>query len=1140
MQMSKKFPEYSNLDLSRINKEMLKVWDEKGVFKQSLEMREGSPSFVFYEGPPSANGMPGIHHVIARSIKDIFCRYKTMKGFQVHRKAGWDTHGLPVELGVEKTLGITKEDIGKKISVEEYNDACRAEVMKYTKEWEELTRVMGYWVDMSDPYITYDNRYIETLWYLLKELYNKGYLYKGYTIQPYSPAAGTGLSTHELNQPGCYRDVKDTTCTAQFRVKDPLPEWNEFGEPFFLAWTTTPWTLPSNTLLAVGSKIEYVAVQTYNQYTGMPMTVVLAKNLLNVYFPSKNEELKLEEYTFGDKNTPFRVVDKVWRGAELAGIRYEQLIPWVKTSDNAFRVVTGDFVTTEDGTGIVHIAPTFGADDAKVGKENDVPGLTLTDKEGNVRPMVDLTGKFFRIDDLDPAFVRDYVNVELYSQYAGRYVKNEYDDSLTGEDATLDVDLSVMLKLQNRAFRIEKYVHSYPHCWRTDKPVLYYPLDSWFVRTTACRDKMIALNNTINWKPKSTGTGRFGKWLENLQDWNLSRSRYWGTPLPIWRTEDGKEEKCIGSVKELYQEMQKALKAGVMKELPWKGVNLDEYKELEYDLIDLHRPYVDEIVLVSESGKPMKRELDLIDVWFDSGAMPFAQVFYPHLPEKKFREAFPADFIAEGVDQTRGWFYTLHAIASMVKGSVAFKNVVSNGLVLDKNGNKMSKRLGNAVDPFETIETYGSDPLRWYMITNAAPWDNLKFDIEGVEEARRRFFGTLYNTYSFFVLYANVDDFRDQYPQIPIEQRPEIDRWILSLLNSLVKEVDEGFDAYEPTKAGRAIADFVNNHLSNWYVRLNRKRFWGGEMTGDKLSAYQTLYHCLVMVAKLMAPIAPFYADRLYLDLVGASGNKSAGSVHLADFPKWDAKLIDKPLEEQMFLAQAASSIVLALRRKVNIKVRQPLSKMMIPVADEEQRRNIQSVEQLILSEVNVKEMVFVDSANEMLVKRVKPDFKKLGPRYGKIMKSLAAEIQEMVGSDIQELEKNGSFTLMVEGQEAVITLDDVEILSEDIPGWLVGSEGRLTVALDVTITDELRKEGIARELVNRIQHLRKAKEFEITDRITIRITANPAFDEAVSDNVEYIKNQVLADEIMIVQEALEDEIEIDDQSLTLAIHKNY
>lgn len=1138
--MSRKFPEYSNLDLSRINKEMLKEWDEKGVFEQSLEIREASPSFVFYEGPPSANGMPGIHHVIARSIKDIFCRYKTMKGYLVHRKAGWDTHGLPVELGVEKTLGITKEDIGKKISVEEYNAACRAEVMKYTKEWEDLTRKMGYWVDMSDPYITYDNRYIETLWYLLKELYNKGYLYKGYTIQPYSPAAGTGLSTHELNQPGCYRDVKDTTCTAQFRIKDPMPEWTEFGEPFFLAWTTTPWTLPSNTLLAVGPKVEYVAVQTYNQYTGVPVTVVLAKNLLNTHFSPKNEGLNLEEYTVGQKNIPFRVLDKVWTGAELAGIRYEQLIPWVKTSDNSFKVVTGDFVTTEDGTGIVHIAPTFGADDAKVGKENDVPGLMLTDKEGNVRPMVDLTGKFFRIEDLDPTFVRDYVNVELYKEYAGRYVKNEYDESLTDADATLDVDLSVMLKLQNRAFRIEKHVHSYPHCWRTDKPVLYYPLDSWFVRTTACRDKMIALNNTINWKPKSTGTGRFGKWLENLQDWNLSRSRYWGTPLPIWRTEDGKEEKCIGSVKELFEEMQKALNAGVMTELPWKGVNLNDYKELEYDEIDLHRPYVDDIVLVSDSGKPMRREADLIDVWFDSGAMPFAQVFYPHLPEEEFQKVFPADFIAEGVDQTRGWFYTLHAIASMVKGSVAFKNVVSNGLVLDKNGNKMSKRLGNAVDPFTTIEKYGSDPLRWYMITNASPWENLKFDIDGVEEVRRKFFGTLYNTYSFFVLYANVDDFRSQYPQVAMSERPEIDRWIISLLNSLVKEVDEGFDAYEPTKAGRAIADFVNDHLSNWYVRLNRKRFWGGEMTTDKLSAYQTLYQCLVTVAKLMAPIAPFYADRLYLDLVSVSGSEQAESVHLADFPKWDAALIDKPLEEQMYLAQAASSIVLALRRKVNIKVRQPLSKMMIPVADDEQKKNIQSVEALILSEVNVKEMVFVDSTNEMLVKRVKPDFKKLGPRYGKIMKSLAVSIQEMEGADIQELEKGGSFTLLVEGQEAVITLDDVEILSEDVPGWLVGNEGRLTVALDITLTDELQKEGIARELVNRIQNLRKAKEFEITDRITVRIQTNPAIDEAVIDNAEYIKNQVLADEILIVGEALEEAVEIDDLSLTISIHKNY
>ncbi|MBK5195523.1 MAG: isoleucine--tRNA ligase [Proteiniphilum sp.] len=1137
--MSKKFPEYNQLNLSDVNKEMLKEWDEKDVFMRSLESREGHPQFVFYEGPPSANGMPGIHHVIARSIKDIFCRYKTMKGFLVNRKAGWDTHGLPVELGVEKTLGITKEDIGKKISVEEYNAACRTEVMKYTREWEDLTRKMGYWVDMSEPYITYDNRYIETLWYLLRELYNNGYMYKGYTIQPYSPAAGTGLSTHELNQPGCYRDVKDTTCTAQFLIKEPLPEWREFGEPFFLAWTTTPWTLPSNMLLAVGKNIEYIAVKTYNQYTGKPMTAILAKNMLHIYFPAKNESLSLDDYKQGDKNIPYRVVGKVWKGAELAGISYEQLIPWVKVTDRAFKVVTGDFVTTEDGTGIVHIAPTFGADDAKVGKEYDVPGLTLTDKEGNLRPMVDLTGKFFSLEELDPGFVQNNVNVHLYGDYAGRYVKNAYDNSLTDDDSTLDVDLAVMLKQHNRAFRIEKHVHSYPHCWRTDKPVLYYPLDSWFIRTTACRDKMIELNNSINWKPQSTGTGRFGKWLENLQDWNLSRSRYWGTPLPIWRTEDGKEEKCIGSVKELQDEMQKALDAGVMTELPWKELNLQDYKVLEYDQIDLHRPYVDQIVLVSDGGKPMHREPDLIDVWFDSGAMPFAQFFYPHISEEEFQKVFPADFIAEGVDQTRGWFYTLHAIASMVKGSVAFKNVISNGLVLDKNGNKMSKRLGNAVDPFETIEKHGSDPLRWYMITNAAPWDNLKFDIEGVEEARRKFFGTLYNTYSFFVLYANVDDFNDQYPQIAIDQRPEIDRWIISLLNSLVEEVEQGYSTYEPTKAGRAISDFVNDNLSNWFVRLNRKRFWGGEMTDDKLSAYQTLYHCLVTVAKLMAPIAPFYADRLYLDLTATTGSERFESVHLADFPVSNSSLIDRQLEEQMYLAQTASSIVLALRRKVNIKVRQPLSKIMIPLVDEEQRRNIQSVESLILSEVNVKELKFVDSANEMLVKRVKPDFKKLGPRYGKIMKQLALMIQGMEKSEINELEKSGFVTLFVDGQEAVITTDDVEIISEDIPGWLVGNEGRLTVALDITLNDGLQKEGIARELVNRIQNLRKAKDFEITDRITITVSSNPAFDAAITENTDYIKNQVLADEIAIVYEQLENEIEIDDQPLTVSINKN-
>ena len=1138
--MSKHFPEYNQLNLSEVNKEMLKVWDEKDVFNKSLESREGHPQFVFYEGPPSANGMPGIHHVIARSIKDIFCRYKTMKGFLVNRKAGWDTHGLPVELGVEKTLGITKEDIGKKISVEEYNAACRTEVMKYTREWEDLTRKMGYWVDMSEPYITYDNRYIETLWYLLKELYKNGYMYKGYTIQPYSPAAGTGLSTHELNQPGCYRDVKDTTCTAQFLIKEPLPEWSAFGEPFFLAWTTTPWTLPSNVLLAVGKNIDYSAVQTYNQYTGKPITVILAKNLLPLYFPAKNASLSLDDYQQGDKNIPFRVLDKVWKGVELAGIGYEQLIPWVKVNDRALKVVTGDFVTTEDGTGIVHIAPTFGADDAKVGKENEVSGLTLTDREGTVRPMVDLTGKFFSLEELDPQFVEENVNVALYAMFAGRYVKNAYDDALTEEDATLDVDLSVMLKQQNRAFRIEKHVHSYPHCWRTDKPVLYYPLDSWFIRTTACRDKMIKLNNTINWKPQSTGTGRFGKWLENLQDWNLSRSRYWGTPLPIWRSEDGKEEKCIGSVKELQDEMQKALDAGVMTTLPWKELDLQDYKALSYDQIDLHRPYVDQIVLVSDSGKPMHRETDLIDVWFDSGAMPFAQVFYPHIDEDEFQKVFPADFIAEGVDQTRGWFYTLHAIASMVKGSVAFKNVISNGLVLDKNGNKMSKRLGNAVDPFETIEKHGSDPLRWYMITNAAPWDNLKFDIEGVEEARRKFFGTLYNTYSFFVLYANVDDFRNQYPQIAIDQRPEIDRWIISLLNTLVEEVEQGYSTYEPTKAGRAISDFVSDNLSNWFVRLNRKRFWGGEMTDDKLSAYQTLYQCLVTVAKLMAPIAPFYADRLYIDLTSTTGSEHFESVHLADFPVTVGSLIDKQLEEQMYLAQTASSIVLALRRKVNIKVRQPLSKIMIPMVDEVQRKNIQAIESLILSEVNVKELKFVDTANEMLVKRVKPDFKKLGPRYGKIMKQLALRIQGMEKSEIIELEKRGTVTLSVDGQKAVITTDDVEILSEDIPGWLVGNEGRLTVALDITLSGALQKEGIARELVNRIQNLRKAKNFDITDRITIKLSSHPAFDEAIADNSVYIKNQVLADEILIVSEKLEHEIEIDDQSLTISINKNY
>ena len=1134
--MSKIFTEYNQLNLSEINKEMLKRWDERELFNKSLEMRKGHPEFVFYEGPPSANGMPGIHHVIARSIKDIFCRYKTMKGFLVNRKAGWDTHGLPVELGVEKSLGITKEDIGKKITVEEYNNACRTEVMKYTKEWEDLTRKMGYWVDMNDPYITYDNRYIETLWYLLKEIYNKGHLYKGYTIQPYSPAAGTGLSTHELNQPGCYRDVRDTTCVAQFKITNPAQEWAEFGEPFFLAWTTTPWTLPSNMLLAVGPNVEYAAVQTYNQYTGKPMTVILAKNLVSAFFSEKNAELKLDEYKEGDKKIPFKILDKTWKGSELKGYRYEQLFPWVKVTAKAHQVVTGDFVTTEDGTGIVHIAPTFGADDAKVGKENDVPGLTLIDKDGNIRPMVDMTGKFFRIEDIDPDFVKDKINVELYKEYAGRYVKNEYDDSLTADDATLDVDLSVALKLENKAFRIERFLHSYPHCWRTDKPVLYYPLDSWFIRTTAYKERMIELNNTINWKPQSTGSGRFGKWLENLQDWNLSRSRYWGTPLPIWRTEDGQEEKCIGSVKELIDEVKKSVEAGVMTEVPWKEYDING--DIDYNKIDLHRPYVDNIILVSKDGKPMHRELDLIDVWFDSGAMPFAQVFYPHLSEEDFGKIYPADFIAEGVDQTRGWFFTLHAISTMVKDSVAFKNVVSNGLVLDKNGNKMSKRLGNAVDPFETIEKFGSDPLRWYMVTNASPWDNLKFDIEGVEEARRKFFGTLYNTYSFFALYANVDNFHNQYPQIDIEKRPEIDRWILSLLNSLVKKVDEDYNNYEPTRAGRAINDFVNDNLSNWYVRLNRKRFWGGEMNDDKLSAYQTLYQCLATISQLMAPIAPFYADRLYLDLTRATDNTQFESVHLADFPVVDENIINQTLEEQMYLAQTASSIVLSLRRKVSLKVRQPLTKIMIPVVNEADRNNIEAVKDLILGEVNVKEIEFVDSANDMLVKRMKPDFKKLGPRYGKFMKQLSARIQDMSQAEINTLEKDGKLEFDIDSQSFVIESADVEILSDDIPGWLVGNEGRVTVALDITITDTLRKEGIAREMVNRIQNLRKAKDFEITDRIEIKVSSNELFDEAITEFRQYISTQVLADSIVVENDTYEDEIDIDEEKITLSILK--
>ena len=1136
--MSKKFAEYSKLDLSNVNKEVLKKWQDGDIFHKSLEIREGHPSFVFYEGPPSANGMPGIHHVIARSIKDIFCRYKTMKGYLVNRKAGWDTHGLPVELGVEKTLGITKEDIGKKISVAEYNAACRRDVMKFTKEWTDLTQKMGYWVDLENPYITYDNRYIETLWYLLKELYKKGLLYKGYTIQPYSPAAGTGLSSHELNQPGCYRDVKDTTCTAQFRILDPKPEMAGFCEPFFLAWTTTPWTLPSNTALCVGPNFTYVAVQTYNPYTGMPMTAVLAKDLLNVYFNPKAADLALTDYKPGDKLVPFKVVGE-WKGPELAGMHYEQLIPWVNPGEGAFRVITGDYVTVEDGTGIVHIAPTFGADDDRVAKASGVPPLMMIDKDGNRRPMVDMTGKFYLLEDLDPEYVQEHMNAADYDPWQGKFVKNAYDATKGEKDETLDVEICMMLKAQNRVFRIEKHVHNYPHCWRTDKPVLYYPLDSWFIRTTACRERMIELNNTINWKPQSTGTGRFGKWLENLQDWNLSRSRYWGTPLPIWRTEDGAEEICIGSVEELYNEIEKSVKAGLMESNPYKELKFQpgEYTKENYEKIDLHRPYVDDVILVSESGKPMKRETDLIDVWFDSGAMPYAQIHYPFENKEIFddRKVYPADFIAEGVDQTRGWFFTLHAIATMVFDSVSYKAVVSNGLVLDKNGNKMSKRLGNAVDPFATIEQYGSDPLRWYMITNASPWDNIKFDIDGIEEVRRKFFGTLYNTYSFFALYANVDGFDYSEPDVDWKERPEIDRWILSLLNSLVKDVDGFLDTYEPTRAGRAISDFVNDNLSNWYVRLNRRRFWGGGMTTDKLSAYQTLYTCLETVAKLMAPIAPFYADRLFCDLIAATGREKVESVHLSEFPVCNEAMIDKDLEERMQMAQDVSSMVLALRRKVNIKVRQPLQTIMVPVVDAHQQESIEAVKALILNEVNVKELKFVDNAAGILVKKIKPDFKKLGPRYGKIMKALAAAIQAMSQDEINAFEKAGTFTLTFEGQEAMIERADVEIISEDIPGWLVANEGRLTVALDITVTENLRKEGLARELVNRIQNLRKSSGYDITDKISVTVLSNDGMDEAIKDFNSYIANQVLAVSVEIT-DVISDATEMDFEDFKLSV----
>ena len=1161
-----KFKEYSSrFNLSDINKEVLADWDAHNLFERSMKEREGCPSFVFYEGPPSANGMPGIHHVMARTIKDIVCRYKTMKGFHVKRKAGWDTHGLPVELGVEKTLGITKEDIGKKISVDEYNAACRREVMKYTKEWTDLTHKMGYWVDLDNPYITYDNRYIESVWWLLAQLYKKGYLYKGYTIQPYSPAAGTGLSSHELNQPGCYRDVKDLTATVLFGIKDPKPEMTGWGKPCFMAWTTTPWTLPSNTALCVGPKFDYVAVRTFNPYTGEPLTVVMAEVLVNSYFKKEGKDKALSDYKAGDKVVPYAIVGK-WKGTELEGMHYEQLMPWVKPtelvgdfspafvreyaeanpdkvytvgndkfveiSDCAFRVILGDYVTTDDGTGIVHIAPTFGADDAKVAKAANIPSLFMINRRGETRPMVDLTGKFYLVDELAPDFVEKCVELPLYSQYAGKYVKNAYDPKYTvngrydekaaaaAED--LNVELCIDLKKAGLVFRTEKHAHNYPHCWRTDKPVLYYPLDSWFIRTPQARERLMSLNETIKWKPASTGSGRFGKWLENVQDWNLSRSRYWGTPLPIWRTEDGREEIIIESVEDLSNRIDESVAKGFMKSNPLrdKGFVPGQYTKENYELIDLHRPYVDDYILVSESGKPMKRESDLIDVWFDSGAMPYAQIHYPFENKELLDsgEVYPADFIAEGVDQTRGWFFTLHAIAGMVFDSVAYKAVISNGLVLDKNGNKMSKRLGNAIDPFDNIERFGIDPVRWYMISNSSPWDNLKYDEEGVAEVSRKLFATLHNTYKFLALYANVDGFTGTEKQVPLAERPEIDRWILSLLNSLIKEVEADLDDYEPTKAARAIDDFVNNNLSNWYVRLNRKRFWAGDMDQDKLAAYQTLFECLKTVALLMAPFSPFYADRLYADLMAPAVGEEYVSVHLADFPKADESAIDKRLEERMNLAQVITSNVLALRRKANLKVRQPLRTLLVPVMNDAQRDDLRAVEQILLSELNVKELKIVENEESGLVKRVKADFKKLGPKYGKIMKDLGKAITAMEQSQIAELEKNGEYKFVELPGEPVVTLEDVEVIPEDIPGWLVANDGSVTVALDVTLTPELKNEGMARELINRVQNIRKSSDFEITDKVRVELSDVPSVREALSQFSDYVASQVLANEITLVE----------------------
>jgi isoleucyl-tRNA synthetase len=1143
--MGKRFPEYKGLDLSQVNKDILKVWDENGTFEKSVRQRNGKGEFVFYEGPPSANGIPGIHHVMARAIKDAICRYKTQCGYEVKRKAGWDTHGLPVELGVEKALGITKEDIGTKISIEEYNKACKKDVMKYTDQWEDLTRRMGYWVDMKDPYITYDNRYIETLWWLLKQLYSKGFLYQGYTIQPYSPAAGTGLSSHELNLPGCYRDVKDTTCIALFKlINDKNSEFlfkgTDTTNVCLMAWTTTPWTLPSNTALAVGKDIIYLKVRSFNPYSGEPITVILARELLNAIFPESNTALELADYKTGDKKIPFKVLDE-FSGKKLEGLNYEQLIDWVKPETGAFRLVTGDFVTTEDGTGIVHIAPTFGADDYKVAKENGIPPLIVKRKDGSYGPLVDKRGYMVPVKDLDETFVKKQVNLKTYTGFEARPVKNEYDISLTSDTETLDVDIAVMLKQQGKVFRIEKQVHSYPHCWRTDMPVLYYPLDAWFIRTTAFRDRMIELNNTINWKPQSTGTGRFGKWLENLVDWNLSRSRYWGTPLPIWLTEDRKEEKCIGSAAELKSEIEKSVRAGFMKSNPLENFNENDFSKENYEKFDLHRPFVDDIILISDSGKKMFREPDLIDVWFDSGAMPYAQAHYPFENKDNFNEMFPADYIAEGVDQTRGWFFTLHAIATMTSDSVAFKNIISNGLVLDKKGNKMSKRLGNAVDPFETIEAYGTDPLRWYLLTNAQPWDNLKFDISGIDEVKRKFFGTLYNTYSFFALYANVDKFNFSEKEIPVNERPEIDRWIISLLNSLIKEAGRCYEDYDLTRAARSIQDFVTENLSNWYVRLNRKRFWGGEQSKDKLAAYQTLYTCIETVSKLAAPIAPFFMDQVFRDLNGITGKDAEHSVHLTQFPAYDQTLIDAELEERMDIAQKISSMILGLRRKVNLKVRQPLAKIIVPVPDEAFKVRFESVRNLILAEVNVKEVEYIDDTSSILIKKIKPNFKTLGPKYGKLMKEISNAVSAMTQPEIISFESTAKRSFTINSTAVDLTLEDVEIISEDIPGWQVANEGKLTVALDITVTDDLRNEGIAREFVNRIQNIRKESGFDVTDKIMVLIEDNELIREAIKRHSSYIGSQTLATAVYLVPVITGDgtrEIDIEDLMIKISVKK--